>query len=458
MASEKIDSRAALIIGNGDYNAGRLKNSVNDAKEISKVLKNLKFDVTSYYNLNRREILKAVENFKRKTKNIDTVLFYYSGHGIQLESKNYLVPIGADLSSEIDAASDSVKIDRVIGKIAETPRKNNIIILDACRDNPFYKKYKTSEKGLTSNFGKVVNTLIAFATSPGEVALDDNSYTKTLIKYLKLPGFKIEEILKFTRREVAEKTGGKQIPWDSSSLTFSFYPGGNLVSHAASFKEEKSGYQAEHKSNSRFVDNNDGTITDNKTGLMWSKTTSKSKMSWEDAKTYCDVLNKGGYDDWRLPTKNELLLLVNKDFGEPAINTVYFPDTEKAEYWTDTIKFGFHYVFFWTPYSKRTGYLINFGSGNYVSKESLIVKKNVRPVRFSSNYDDFKYHLFYYLKLLCRLLICIILILGPLLFLIYKGFSGDLSEGVIMLVVFYYYFFFICLKYFVFGGDYINNN
>ena len=224
------ENRIALVIGNSDYKKiSGLTNTVNDAKEMSKTLKNLGFKVIEKINVNREEMMSAIDNFREELVSKKGVgLFYYSGHGIQVNGENYLVPTDADIKSESQVSFRAVNAGEVLSAMYDAKSNVNIVILDACRDNPFKSFSRSSNsKGLAS-MNAPKGTIVAYATSPGSVASDGGNkknglYTSKLLKYLKVKNLKIEEIFKKVRNEMDNETRGAQIPWESSSLTGDFY-------------------------------------------------------------------------------------------------------------------------------------------------------------------------------------------------------------------------------------------
>lgn len=168
----------------------------------------------------------AVRNFGKKLRKGGVGLFYYAGHGIQVNGKNYLIPIDAKIESESDVKYESVDAGRILGKMEDAENDVNIVILDACRNNPFSRGFRSNEQGL-AQIDAPKGSLIAYATAPGSIAADGNksngTYTAQLIHYMKIPGLTIEQILKKVRIAVANETSNNQIPWESSSLMGDFY-------------------------------------------------------------------------------------------------------------------------------------------------------------------------------------------------------------------------------------------
>ena len=217
--------KVALVIGNKDYKDAPLRNPVNDAEDISNVLKGLGFAVQIKTNVNHRQMDEAVKEFVQKIQNGDVALFYFSGHGTQVKGENYLLPVGGSIESESDVYYDAVSVGRILAKLEESRNKINIVILDACRNNPF-RGFRSPSKGL-SPMDAPVGTFIAYATAPGSVAADgtdrNSPYAKHLMQGLNLKGVPIEKVFKQVLREVRKETEGNQVPWIASSLQDDFY-------------------------------------------------------------------------------------------------------------------------------------------------------------------------------------------------------------------------------------------
>ena len=226
------EKRVALIIGNSGYKDYPLNNPANDAKKMKETLEAAGFEVTVVLNSSQKNLKTAISNFGNKLSNQkNTVgLFYYAGHGIQANGKNYLVPVDAIINSEADYEINCVNLEVLNDYIERASNQMNIIILDACRNNPFAKKNRSfgtaGGSGLAA-FNAPSGTMIAFATSPGKVAADgsaDNGlYTQELIKAIKIPNIKIEDVFKRVRIQVKKLSQDEQIPWENSSITGDFY-------------------------------------------------------------------------------------------------------------------------------------------------------------------------------------------------------------------------------------------
>jgi hypothetical protein len=222
------EKRLALVIGNADYLFGTLANPVNDVRSMDDILRKVGFEVLKYENLNQKDLKKAIDVFGSRLSGYDVGLFYYAGHGIQANGFNYLIPVDAQLTSYEDIDYDCVRADRILGKMEFAATKVNIIILDACRNNPFERQWSRAASGKGLAFMDAPSgSLIAYATSPGRTAADgagkNGLYTSVLLKFMQQKGLQIEEIFKNVRREVEEQSGGSQIPWESTSLKGQFF-------------------------------------------------------------------------------------------------------------------------------------------------------------------------------------------------------------------------------------------
>ncbi len=221
--------RLALVIGNADYTYGRnLANPVNDARSIEGALKNLGFGVLKYENTTQKQMKKAIDLFGRRLKNYDIALFFFAGHGVQVNGSNYLIPTDARLEDENDVEYDTVRADRVLAKMESAGSKTNIVVLDACRDNPFERSWNRSSKGTGLAFMNAPSgSIIAYATSPGRTASDGTGsnglYTSAILKHIHTPNITIEQMFKRVRTTIMEVSGNEQVPWESTSLRGDFY-------------------------------------------------------------------------------------------------------------------------------------------------------------------------------------------------------------------------------------------
>ena len=226
-AAPASERRTALVIGNSDYELiSPLRNPVNDARAMARVLSDLGFEVIAKENLNRYEMRKVIRDFGRILGQGGVGLFYYAGHGVEVDGVNYLVPLEAPIKFEDDVEIEALDVNMVLGKMASAANRLNIVILDACRNNPFARSFRSTARGL-AQIDAPSGTLIAYAARPGGVALDGDGenglYTGALLDAMQVPGLRIEDVFKRVRVAVQDKSGAQQVPWESSSLTGDFY-------------------------------------------------------------------------------------------------------------------------------------------------------------------------------------------------------------------------------------------
>jgi hypothetical protein len=230
VAKNDTTKRTALVIGNSEYlNARKLSNPANDATDMAAVLADLGFEVIYGTNLSMKEMTDKVRVFGDTLKAKGGVgLFYYAGHGVQVGGRNYLVPIEANIPREDEIDFNAFNVDIVFRKMGTANNGLNIVILDACRNNPFARSWsRGDEEGGLAQVSAPTGTFIAYATSPDKTASDGNGrnglYTAELLKILRQPNLKIEEAFKQVTLAVDRASSGRQIPWTSSSLRGEFY-------------------------------------------------------------------------------------------------------------------------------------------------------------------------------------------------------------------------------------------
>ncbi len=218
--------RIALVVGNAAYGYAPLGNPVNDARAMTKTLKQLGFEVIHLEDAKHRELQTAILEFGERLADGGTGLFYYAGHGIQVRGTNYLVPTDESITSEASVRFEAIALDAVLEQMGQPrPNRTNIVILDACRNNPFATRYGGSGAGLAL-VDAPTDFLVAYAASPGGVAIDGNGengvYTGELLRAMTVPGLRIEDVFKRTRAAVSRQTGQAQIPWEASSMIRDF--------------------------------------------------------------------------------------------------------------------------------------------------------------------------------------------------------------------------------------------
>src|ERR1700726_1303770 len=226
------ENRVALVIGQSNYHSVvALPNPANDARAMSRLLGDAGFDVTSTADLSQNEMRQTVGEFAAKVaaKGPDAVaLVFYAGHGLQIDGENFLVPVDVDPKREADIPLQAVRLNDILNTLTSVPSKMRILLLDACRSNPFPDISATAGRGLAIVDARTgaPGTFMSFSTSPGAEAEDgngaDSPYTTALLQAAKEPGLPIEEAFKRVRVAVNKETSGRQTPWDSSSLTEDF--------------------------------------------------------------------------------------------------------------------------------------------------------------------------------------------------------------------------------------------
>lgn len=223
------EKRLALVIGNSAYeHGGVLRNPVNDAVAMSNALQQLGFDVLLHKDLGQSNMKRAIDEFGQKLSDYDVGLFFYAGHGIQARGYNYLIPVDANLISEQQVEYDCVQADRVLALMDAAQSDVNIIILDACRNNPFERSWtRSSTSGGLAFMNAPSGSLIAYSTAPGQTASDgkgtNSTYTRAMLESIAIPGLTILQTFQNVRSLVQERSGDQQIPWESTSLVGNFY-------------------------------------------------------------------------------------------------------------------------------------------------------------------------------------------------------------------------------------------
>lgn len=225
-SSQAREHRVALVIGNAKYPSNALRNPVNDARAMARTLRGLGFDVIERTDVSQKDFNRSITQFRSKIGPDSVALFYYAGHGMQVRGNNYLIPVDAQISTEATVGSEAVNMDTVLQQLTEAGSRVNLVILDACRNNPYERRFRGGSGGLAS-MDAPKGTLIAYATAPGKVAMDGEGanglYTSELLKAIRQPGWQVEEVFKEVRNQVNKGSGDSQTPWESSSLTGRFY-------------------------------------------------------------------------------------------------------------------------------------------------------------------------------------------------------------------------------------------
>jgi len=376
-------SRIALVIGNGAYKSSPLGNPVNDANDMAAALKNCNFRVMKSINASRRQMRKAIRKFGIEINKGAVGLFYYAGHGIQVDGENYLVPVNAEVYTEAEVEDECLKVSSVLRQMESAGNRLNIIILDACRDNPFGRSFRSSNMGL-AKMDAPTGSILAYATAPGSIAADgvgrNGLYTSKLLKHMMETNLPIERVFKRVRIDVVTSSGKRQTPWESSSLMGDFYfnaKRGIAVKKQTTVELEKPAKKTPEseipkaytiieqdlskktpeseipkaytiieqdlskktpkyssispkvsqpeviKRDGRFIAYDNGTVKDTKTGLMWASNDNGEDLNWYNAKRYCENYRGGGYTDWRMPTQDELAELYDESESYQATQRTY---------------------------------------------------------------------------------------------------------------------------------------
>lgn len=234
----QLERRTALVIGNGAYKAAPLINPVNDVRLVASSLAAAHFKVIKLENATQEQMLKALSDFGAEIDKGGVGVFYFAGHGVQVGRQNYLIPVDANISREEQIRTRALNAQEVLDRMASAGNALNLLFLDACRNDPFPRSTRAATLGL-AKMDAVLGMLVSFATAPGSVADDgggrNSPYSKYLAESMRMPGLRIEDVLKRVRTRVREETDGRQITWDSSSIEGDFYflPKGTIAPEAA---------------------------------------------------------------------------------------------------------------------------------------------------------------------------------------------------------------------------------
>jgi uncharacterized caspase-like protein len=235
------ERRTALVIGNSAYQKSPLVNPVNDAQAMAASLGSLGFTVTKLENASKSQMADAIRQFGESIKRGGVGLFYFAGHGVQVNGENFLIPVDDDIQDKGQVVTKGIEARLVLQAMSNAKNRMNVVILDACRNNPFAQsasralvptgntdgRTRSDSAGGLAPMEALVGTLIAFATAPESVAADGSGkngvYTENLLRNITEPGLRIEDVFKRTRFGVRQETGGRQVPWENTSLEGDFY-------------------------------------------------------------------------------------------------------------------------------------------------------------------------------------------------------------------------------------------
>ncbi len=221
-------NRFALVIGNSKYDTSPLRNPANDANAIAKSLGNYGFNVSAYIDVStQKDMKKIVREFGKKLQSGGIGMFYYSGHGMQVKGVNYLIPVDAVIEKEEDVEFEAMDLNLILAEMEFAKNPMNIVMLDACRNNPYSKGTRAVGGGGLAQVSAPAGTIIAFSTAPGSVASDGTGsnglYTQELLKAMDVKGQKIEDVFKVVRSNVRKKSNSEQVPWENTSLEGDFF-------------------------------------------------------------------------------------------------------------------------------------------------------------------------------------------------------------------------------------------
>lgn len=356
-------ARVALVIGNGAYEKVPLRNPPHDAEDMAATLKEIGFDVTVRSNLKRNEMRSVLRDFGNRLGKEAVGLFFFAGHGIQVQNVNYLLPIDADIEAEDEVVDEAIDANLVMRKMERAGNPLNLVILDACRNNPYAHSWRGMEQGL-ARMQAPSGTLIIYATRPGETAKDgddrNSPFTKEFILGMRVPGLEVGRMIRSIAVKVEEATGGKQTPWQEGIIKGEFYfipaemdeddvvhplePPDTTVDNTKAPLQiahqkleppmvQPPSFQSIEETRGPYAKYKDGTIVDTQLRLHWRAST-EGMMSWVDAQTYIETINQKGLDghhDWRIPNKSELLRAARFAKANPGF---FMLDDEW--FWSDT--------------------------------------------------------------------------------------------------------------------------
>jgi hypothetical protein len=347
------ERRTALVIGNANYDKSRLRNPVNDANDIAKALGELGFNVTLKTDASQKVMEQSIKDMGRQLISGGVGLFYYAGHAIQYQGRNYLIPLHTDIDTEADVKYEAVDAGRVLTQMEQAGNSLNIIILDSCRNNPFARSFRSAEQGL-AKMDTPAGSILAYATAPGSVAADGTGrnglYTSMLLKHMATPDMDLQELFMQVRKEVRLASNNMQTPWESTSLTRHFYfnpirgvalaPDPQPVA-GPSPKDEPENTAAPKNTTTanvdpkavnpeaivdrygKFVKYTNGVVYDTETNLEWFAGPAEKNTTWFFTKRWVMSLNVDG-GGWRMPMKDELMALfrkpgTNRGFDVPSL-------------------------------------------------------------------------------------------------------------------------------------------
>jgi hypothetical protein len=319
------ERRVGLVIGNAGYEKMPLRNPVNDANDIAKVLGELGFDVILKTDANQKVMEQSIQYLGRELLSGGVGLFYYAGHAIQYQGRNYMIPLHSDIKTEADVKYEAVDAGRVLAQMEQAENSLNIIILDSCRTNPFVRSFRNAEQGL-AKMDAPAGSILAYATAPGSVAADGSGrnglYTSILLKYMRTPGMNLHELFMKVRRDIRYESNKMQTPWESTSLTRHFYFNPLERDIVLDVDPKEVNPKEIVARDGKIVKYANDVVYDKETNLEWYAGPDK-QTSWYEAKKWVRSLNFDG-GGWRMPTKYELSTLFELGVGTRNMTPLLF--------------------------------------------------------------------------------------------------------------------------------------
>jgi uncharacterized caspase-like protein len=394
----KNEKKVALVIGNSDYSGklSKLKNPINDANDVKDQLENLGFEVIIVTNADQKRIDRKLREFVTKLKTAGVGLFYFAGHGLSVDNQNYLIPLKADINDKYSVKYGSLAVNEVVDRMKNSKTRLNMLILDACRNDPFSRG-----GGGLSSMPNAKGTLIAYATSAGDVAKDNvggrnGLYTKHFLKYLKSSNLNQREFFHKIRQGVYNESKKDQLPYlnDGTIGDFYFKVDTNINYTKPKQPTIEKNYETRKTINNNIISSR--VWKDEQTKLLWQNEPFSNEdvksyhdrkksirvLNWEDANNYCKNLNIDGIDTFRLPTIKELDTLWVSKYDRPntkyKTNRVNSGNMRQNIYTVSHKGDKFTYTYFWSSTKKDLNYnsidltyLYNIAKRNDHSKRKL---------------------------------------------------------------------------------------
>lgn len=309
------EPRHALVIGNAAYASAPLQNASNDARAVAKVLEKAGFKVELMVDASQPQMQQAVTRFGDRLKAGGAGLFYFAGHGVQIKGRNFMLPVGSEIAREDEVPFKALDVQQVLDKMDTAKNRINVVVLDACRDNPFAgiaRSTRSASNGL-SPLDAPIGSLIAFATAPGSVASDGKNanglYTQHLLANIERPGTPIEEVFKRVRLGVRLDSNGTQIPWESTSLEgdFFFFPPSPAAKTGSTTLPTPPGVEQMARVERAYEQLRQGQVDDAERIFRALAGTSHADLAWMGREGVAEVLLARGDSAGALAAANEII-------------------------------------------------------------------------------------------------------------------------------------------------------